>query len=392
MTSKQGNSAGVSVGLNSVSVETLESRVCLSATAGGAVGADVPIRQLTLHTHHHETFSFTSHVAQADGRGRVERSERYERFERADVPKFDMAFDQPLLPLPVIGFGPGFVGVIIFHGELINFPPVIGQPTDGPSINPSYGRPDSDGGATVTPPQIDPQVEPQPAKQQQQQSPQLGKPSHDPVAPPADETPTRRQPLVIDSTSPKPVAPSASRVMSLLENGPTSVATELAGTIAAKLQSEASAGTSALSALAQGAGGVNFAGLVFERFAGGDLSAAGLSRAIDSSPAVAAQRVQSAAAEAAVGTVLANQRFFEFAHLGSPFALLSDSVANFVEDSASLPAVVAQARSSHPWALTAGVAVADVVLLTYMYRQSRKLRKRFHFARAGGYAYEPFAS
>jgi hypothetical protein len=84
------------------------------------------------------------------------------------------------------------------------------------------------------------------------------------------------------------------------------------------------------------------------------------------------------------------QRFFEFAHLGSPLALLSDSVASFVEDSASLPMMVAQGRASGPWALTAGVIAADLILLTYMHRRSRRLRQRFQFARATAFAADPF--
>jgi hypothetical protein len=71
------------------------------------------------------------------------------------------------------------------------------------------------------------------------------------------------------------------------------------------------------------------------------------------------------------------KREFEFAHLGSPFALLADSMAGFIEESASVPMTLAQSPASthRPWGLTFSVIAADVVLLTYAYR-NRKLRTR----------------
>jgi membrane protein implicated in regulation of membrane protease activity len=55
---------------------------------------------------------------------------------------------------------------------------------------------------------------------------------------------------------------------------------------------------------------------------------------------------------------------------------LADSLASFVEDSASMPVAAAQVRSQGPWMLTFGVLAADVVVLTYMHRKSVKRRMR----------------
>jgi hypothetical protein len=88
-----------------------------------------------------------------------------------------------------------------------------------------------------------------------------------------------------------------------------------------------------------------------------------------------AASVASAVAPAAAVT-------YEIAHMGSPFALLADSLATFVEESATVTNVVAQANARGPWALTAGVTAADVVVLTYVYRR-KTTRRRAQLAPVG---------
>jgi hypothetical protein len=82
-----------------------------------------------------------------------------------------------------------------------------------------------------------------------------------------------------------------------------------------------------------------------------------------------------AAVDAAVHLIPSSpRRVFEFAQLGSPFALLADSVAGFVEDSASLPRASVESQRHVAWLITATVVAADAVLLTYAHRKSKKLR------------------
>jgi hypothetical protein len=70
-------------------------------------------------------------------------------------------------------------------------------------------------------------------------------------------------------------------------------------------------------------------------------------------------------------------RVFHIAHLGSPLALVSDSIAAFIEESAGLRPSTTPAGSGHyrAWLLTAAIMTADAALLTYYYQRSRKLRR-----------------
>jgi hypothetical protein len=82
-------------------------------------------------------------------------------------------------------------------------------------------------------------------------------------------------------------------------------------------------------------------------------------------------------AQLATDVISAPQRAFEIAYLGSPFTLLSDSVAAFTDDSLAvtnhLPKSEASSlRSSAAWTVTASVLAADLVLLTYINTRSRK--------------------
>jgi hypothetical protein len=82
-------------------------------------------------------------------------------------------------------------------------------------------------------------------------------------------------------------------------------------------------------------------------------------------------------AQLATDVISAPQRAFEIAYLGSPFTLLSDSVAAFTDESLAvtnhLPKSEASSlRSSGAWTITASVLAADLVLLTYINTRSRK--------------------
>ena len=73
-------------------------------------------------------------------------------------------------------------------------------------------------------------------------------------------------------------------------------------------------------------------------------------------------------------------RYFGFSPMGMPATLVSDSIAAFAEQSASISAGVAvQARAVvFPWAFTFSVLAADLVLLSYIHR--RALRQRLAHA------------
>jgi hypothetical protein len=85
---------------------------------------------------------------------------------------------------------------------------------------------------------------------------------------------------------------------------------------------------------------------------------------------------ESAAAQAAARVVVTSQPAFQFAHMGSPFALVADSMMAFIEESASTPAVAHPTHSQGPWMLTFAVVAADLVVLTYMHRRGLKSRRR----------------
>ena len=97
--------------------------------------------------------------------------------------------------------------------------------------------------------------------------------------------------------------------------------------------------------------------------------------AVDAAGNLLAPVAETASAVVAAVTPMAAAAAYEIAHMGSPFALLADSLASFVEESATVRNVVAQANARGPWALTAGVIAADVVILTYVYRR-RSPRRR----------------
>jgi hypothetical protein len=89
-----------------------------------------------------------------------------------------------------------------------------------------------------------------------------------------------------------------------------------------------------------------------------------------------AANLESAAAQAAARVVVTSQPAFQFAHMGSPFALVADSMMAFIEESASTPAVAHPTHSQGPWMLTFAVVAADLVVLTYMHRRGLKSRRR----------------
>jgi hypothetical protein len=92
--------------------------------------------------------------------------------------------------------------------------------------------------------------------------------------------------------------------------------------------------------------------------------------------AEAAVSIVAHSAVSAIATPVPPARYFGFTPMGMPSALASDSVAAFAEESASISAGVAvQARAVvFPWTFTFSVIAADIVLLTYIHRRSLRQR------------------
>ena len=110
-----------------------------------------------------------------------------------------------------------------------------------------------------------------------------------------------------------------------------------------------------------------------------------VSTALDAASNLLAPVARTAGAVMSAGTPVASvtsAAAYDIAHMGSPFALLADSLAGFVEESASVNNIVAQADKRGPWTLTAGVIAADVVVLTYVYRR-KSTRRRAQLAPVG---------
>ena len=103
--------------------------------------------------------------------------------------------------------------------------------------------------------------------------------------------------------------------------------------------------------------------------------------AVDAASNLLAPVAETASAVVAAVTPVTNVAAYEIAHIGSPFALLADSVAAFVEESATVSNAVATANA-RPWALTAGVIAVDVVILTYVYRR-KSIQRRAQLAPVG---------
>lgn len=87
------------------------------------------------------------------------------------------------------------------------------------------------------------------------------------------------------------------------------------------------------------------------------------------------QKMAEAVVEAAATVLPSAQAIHEIAQLGSPLMLLGDSIANFVEESAAIPAAIVQVTGSQTaWAVTFTVLAVDAVLLAYHFHRLRKLR------------------
>jgi hypothetical protein len=403
VTPKQNTNAATSLKQNSVTVETLESRMCLSAAAGAVVtpmmqyAVRAEMRELA-HVEYHAEQVFAYHAATTEGfRG----AEFHDRDVRPHMVGGDFQHDAPAAPVGgfIANFGGGMVKMIIIHlggdAQLPAMPPSYGQNGDtsgGPTINPGYsgepvGEPVSSppplvqpvvGKPTDTPvsqPSID-QPGTTPAQQQQHRhatsSVELA-----PTSTTSTTNTTIQTPLMLDARSLKSNVPVASNAHVAAAVLSSDVPSAEGGFTAAKF-------ASALKALTP----ANFADLSVARLAGAEQST--FLHDFSAVPSQAAAKVEGVLADAVAGATAARPTFFEFTHLGSPFALLSDSMANFVEDSASLPMAVAKTPRSGPWTLTATVVAADVLLLTYMYRRSQQNRRRHQLAHA--YAYSPFAS
>jgi hypothetical protein len=92
-------------------------------------------------------------------------------------------------------------------------------------------------------------------------------------------------------------------------------------------------------------------------------------------------------------STMPSARYFGFTPMGMPAALASDSIAAFAEESASISAGVAvQARAVvFPWAFTFSVIAADLVLLSYIHRRSlrQRLAQTVHWPPAPRPAFAP---
>jgi len=400
---KQNTQADTSSKQNPVAVETLESRLCLSAAAGAAVtpmmqyAARAEMRELA-HAEFHAEQVFAYHSDTTVGfRGDEYHDGDVRPHMRGGVADGD--FQHDAFPAPVGGFianfGGGMVKMIIIHvggdGQLPANPPSYDQNGDNsgePTFNPKYN--DNPVGEPV--------VSPPPVAQ-----PVVGKPTDAPVSQPSTDQPaatsTQQQQrrhiapsaeLATTSTNTTIQTPLAIDARSFKNSMPVTSPSHLAASVlSSDVQSAEGAFTaanftSALKSLTP----ANFADLSVARLAGAEQST--FLHDFAAVPSQAAAKVEGVLVDAVAGATAAKPTFFEFTHLGSPFALLSDSMANFVEDSASLPMAVAKTPRSGPWTLTATVVAADVVLLNYMYRRSQQNRRRHQLAH--GYAYSPFAS
>jgi hypothetical protein len=397
---------------NPVSVEALESRMCLSAAVASVTTVNILTARLDargggefanhVEFHHTQAFStsgtFSTLSYKSVEAQKFEGGRRIEHFvDRGGRPKDNSDF-RPMPPMDnlIIGIGRGFVrGVIIYVGDGQMPGGATGGDSGGPNIGPSYSADPGGASDVVSPPPayeppVGKPVDVTPGSQQQQQDQQGSQQQH--------EQPSKRRttPSVVRGEGP----PESGTIQSPLVMGIRALkisADAGAPRIATTVLESGGAGSEGFftvarfaSALAGGTATLksNFADLVVTRLSGG--SEGDMFNALASMPTQVAARVEGAVVDAIVNASLPKQKFFEFTHLGSPFALLSDSMASFVEDSASLPMAVAQAPKTGPWTLTASVAIADVVLLTYMYRRNQqKNRRRQQFARA--YAYQPFA-
>ncbi len=393
MTPKQSTEAG-SLTVNPVTVETLESRMCLSAAVTPAI---TPMLQYALaraearelaHFEFHAEQTFAYHAATSEGY----RADYHDHDVRPDMGGGEFA-------TPVGGFIANFGGrtirmIIIQIGgdaQLPANPPSyssgggaqVGDTSSGPTINPTYGgaNPVTDPVTSpppvsqpvvvkpidVTPPTLDPSSAPVQQQQHKRATPAAELPS-------STTTNSNQSPLlVLDSRSLKP-------------NGPVVATARLADAVLSNEAAAENTFTAKFASALKSLTPANFADLSVARLAGAGEST--FLHSLAGVPMQADAKVEGVLADAVAGAT-ARPRFFEFTHLGSPFALLSDSMANFVEDSASLPMAVAKGQKAGSWTLTGTVIAADVILLTYMYRRSQRNRRRYQFAQ--GYEYHPFA-
>ena len=349
-----------------IAIEPLESRVCLSAP----MGVDV--------AHHLE------HVSRPDA-GAGERHAGTQRGHHAraaamqpDAPRGGLQTDGEREADPVrapmgqaVIAMPGLVLVINFWGTFAPPPPPPAM-SDGPQAGGDFGEvvasPGSANGGTSA---ADPRVAratPTQAYVQLAQAPAAGFDAGEAAAA------TARNVTVVEDA--------------VAGTGPTLASVTATTSAAQPLASSASAVIERLTSTWQdgsGAGAVDFAAdaIVTEW-----LPAAAqtfVATAVDAATNLLAPLAadgEGVARVAAAMTPLANAAAYEIAHMGSPFALLADSLATFVEESATVTNVVAEASSRGPWALTAGVIAADVVILTYVYRR-RSTRRRMQLAPVG---------
>jgi hypothetical protein len=245
---------------------------------------------------------------------------------------------------------PGIVAPPIFVFDPSFTPPTIGNPAPGGSADSGSGN----SGSTAAP--INQTVlSPGPVK------PQVARNT---IEPQREVATTAAQRLAATNVRFTPVRETSSRVAEILQNADHAASSFVASSVSrfASLSGERlSTIWSIVTNASLGGGG----GMEKAIVAGAEAAVAG-----------AAEKVEGLLAQTAASVANTPVRAYEFAHLGSPITLLADSLASFVEDSASMPVAAAQVRSQGPWMLTFGVLAADVVVLTYMHRKSVKRRMR----------------
>ena len=324
-------------------IEPLESRVCLSSPAGGdfAVHAATTTNLNFRHVRH-DAPAVTGMQAQWQhfGQNQFADGGRRERLEARHFGPGDFDGD-----FRGVGFG-GFGGVAVRQqriaiGFAIKFPPATGvaqpavefsppveTPAQTPAVNhtfappPAQAKPDS---ATVV------------VEQTKAQASKAGV---------VFVTPPDVAAAVVDATSPADEVLAETAEVTFNENGTTAaMSSTVVDFTAAAIGSVVEQWTANVQDVAAD---------LMQAFAPVDL----------------ATQVVAPVARTVAGVVAPTVAAYEIVHLGSPFTLLADSLATFVEESAAVSNVVAQTTDTRgPWTLTFGVIAADLFVLSYVYRR-----------------------
>jgi hypothetical protein len=346
---------------NSFTLQTLESRLCLSGGQQGVqLMAFAGAMPQGMRIEHHENITWRNPSERASARA----ARAVRNFARdnaiAAAPTFNQTNDaQPQVGVLIVGgFGvrPRFV-IIINNGDGVNAP--MPQPPDDVSA----------------PPPVKPNIPQPPPVKSTVQTDDAGSGvviASKQTPPTSDATTSLTTPSVQTVAAVVDHATSAQRVVEVLDSADAAPFVTVAHVPAGALASAPAAHPiDNLWTIAPSGGETKIV-------ATGPVVATALA------PSALAATASSMVAAAAVDAMQGVPQYFEFAHLGSPLMLLADSVGNFVRESASIPMTIATAdvQSQSPWLLTIGVIAADVVLLTYMHRRKKTatIRARPAFA------------